>query len=143
MGAIKPYDKFDDKRRDFLLTLEECFGNITRACHKQMVDRQLVYYWMDHVDGFGDAVNKARKKGRRLRYDALVDVIEETAIVGRDYKAALKILERNYKKGADDDSESWTTRVEHTGENGSPMELIQFYMPENSRDDEEDEDDTD
>lgn len=135
-------DGLNEKRSKYLKTLEECFGNLTKAAHIEAIDRHTVYYWIENIDGFKSAFDLARKRGKRLRYDVLVNVIEQAAIDG-DHKAALKILERNYKKGAEDDSESWTLRVEHTGGDGKPMELIQFYMPENSRDESEDEDETD
>ena len=126
---VKVFDELDEKRQRFLRILEECLGNNAKACAKFGVERQTVYYWIENTPGFKEAFKKARTFGKRLKYDALMDVIEEAAVVGRDWRAAVKMMQNNFKNGISDaelENESWTQRVEHTGKDGKPMEFTEI-----------------
>lgn len=115
----------------FLDNLEKSFGNFSFAAEITGISRKTIYEWMKSDESFKDKVEDAQIKGKQLQHDALVRVVEECAIVGKDWKAAIAILERRHKK------DGWTTRSEITGADGGAVEtnqIVQFYMPENNRD---------
>lgn len=134
---LEKFNALNEKRGLFLLNLVKCFGNKTYAAQMTGCTRQAVFYWEKECPEYKVEVDKAVKEGEELELEACAGVVQEAAVVAKDWKAAIALLERKHKK------RGWNKSVEHTGADGNPIEIIQFYMPENSRDESDEEDETD
>lgn len=133
-SEVELVNHVNEKREIFLKNLVQCFGNKTLAAKMTNISRTAVFKWEKESPEYKELVRQAIIDGEELELESCAEVVQEAAMVGRDWKAAVALLERKHKK------RGWNKSIEHTGADGKPMEIIQFYMPGNSRDDEEEED---
>lgn len=109
---------FNEKRGLFLENLVKCFGNKTYAAQITGCTRQAVFYWEKESDEYKELVKKAVKEGEELELEACAGVVQEAAVIGKDWKAAIALLERKHKK------RGWNKSVEHTGVDGKPIQHV-------------------
>ncbi len=136
-SEVELVNHVNEKRGIFLENLVQCFGNKTLAAKMTRISRTAVFKWEKESPEYKELVRQAIIDGEEFELESCAEVVQEAAMVGRDWKAAVALLERKHKK------RGWNKSIEHTGADGKPIELIQFYMPGNSRDNEEEEDETD
>ena len=135
--SVSNFDELDNRKKILLEKLIESLGNKTEACARAVVSRQTLWNWCDESEEYAKAVEMAVEKGRQYRGDLFERKLDEHILVNDSEKLLEFALKTQFK------DRGYVSRSEHTGAEGKPIELIQFYMPGNSRDDEEEEEDTD
>ena len=74
----------DNKKKEFLEALIECFDNISEACQMVGIERRTYYNWIEKDKDFESKVYVAQKKGRSAKVDFLKTAFKRRVSEGSD-----------------------------------------------------------
>ncbi len=110
------------KKEQFIKTLMDCYGNITRACEIQNIHRQTYYLWKREDSEFSKAVDEIDFTDHHI--DFVENALHKKIEAGDTTAIIFYLKTKAKKRGYTEKSEMDITT------NGKELNPIQIYLPE-------------
>jgi DNA-binding transcriptional ArsR family regulator len=119
--------KFGFKQKIFIKAYEETYGNITASCRVAGIHRQTYYLWRKRDKAFSEYLDSLQieEAANDLNEAGIIKLIKDGNPYVTVYRARAKMKHRGYIDNQD------------TNAQGSSVENVHWYLPDNGRDQQE------